>query len=186
MAAAFSGSVEDYVTSTRLEHRPSPNPRRLMNAAPWEKARRSMGEVWGAGITFLRFSDSPFSALSFGDFQLSCYLLHMRIRIQRLLMFSATVISVAAGGIAAAQQNPNLGQQKRTGPVKWPDCYCTDRYGKRHELGDTICMTVGDRTFEAKCVMAQNNPFWRDQDRGCVVGNIPQTPFPPVLAFSSQ
>lgn len=25
-----------------------------MNAAPWEKARRSMGEVWRAGISFLR------------------------------------------------------------------------------------------------------------------------------------
>ena len=110
----------------------------------------------------------------------------MRIRFISLILPGAVMLSLAAGSFAAAQNNPNLGKQKRTGPIKWPECYCTDRYGKRHELGDVICMTVGDRTYEAKCVMAQNNPFWRDQNRGCVVGSAPQTPFPSQLAFQTQ
>ena len=83
---------------------------------------------------------------------------------------------------------PKLGTQKKTGPVIYPDCYCTDRYGKRHELGATICLTINDRTYQAKCVMAQNNPFWRDQNLGCVTGQGPkhQTPFPSILAFASN
>ena len=65
------------------------------------------------------------------------------------------------------------------------ECYCTDRYGKRHELGDIICLTVGGRSYMAKCVMAQNNPFWRDQKRGCLSSKNtkPITPFPSELAF---
>ncbi|MGI9356892.1 MAG: hypothetical protein ACR2PF_17250 [Rhizobiaceae bacterium] len=98
------------------------------------------------------------------------------------LVLPGTVLLLLAAGPGLAQSK--LGQQKRTGPIKWPECYCTDRYGKRHELGDTICMTVGDRTYEAKCVMAQNNPFWRDQERGCVVGGAPLTPFPNRVAFA--
>ena len=57
--------------------------------------------------------------------------------------------------------------------TKWPECFCTDRYGKRHELGDIICLTVGDRSYMAKCVMAQNNPFWRDQNMGCLSSSLP-------------
>ncbi len=49
-----------------------------------------------------------------------------------------------------------------------PECFCTDRLGKRKELGDIICLTVGGRSYEAKCIMAQNNPFWRDLNRGCM------------------
>ena len=56
---------------------------------------------------------------------------------------------------------------------KGPECYCTDRYGKRHEIGDIICLTVDGRSYEAKCVMAQNNPFWRDLDRGCLSASLP-------------
>lgn len=63
--------------------------------------------------------------------------------------------------------------------TKWPECFCTDRYGKRRELGEIICLTVGDRSYEAKCVMAQNNPFWRDLNRGCMSSQLPKhmTPF---------
>ncbi len=57
--------------------------------------------------------------------------------------------------------------------AKTVECYCTDRYGKRHELGDIICLTVDDRSYEAKCVMALNNPFWRDQNRGCLSSSLP-------------
>ncbi len=65
-----------------------------------------------------------------------------------------------------------------------PECFCTDRYGKRRELGDIICLTIGGRSYEAKCVMAQNNPFWRDLNRGCLSSSTPpnQTPFPRQIA----
>jgi len=106
----------------------------------------------------------------------------MRSLVTSLILPGAVMLLLAAG--PAFAQNPNLGKQKRSGPIKWPECVCTDRYGKRHQLGTTLCMTVGDRTFEAKCVMAQNNPFWRDQERGCVVGGVPQTPFPGQVAFA--
>ncbi|MFD0916311.1 hypothetical protein ACFQ14_07830 [Pseudahrensia aquimaris] len=80
--------------------------------------------------------------------------------------------------------------------VKAPDgrvieCYCTDRYGQRRELGEIICITVSGRSYMAKCVMAQNNPFWRDQKRGCLSSQLegPKkddqafTPFPQRLAL---
>lgn len=56
----------------------------------------------------------------------------------------------------------------RTPSGKVIECYCTDRYGQRHELGDIICLTVGGRSYMAKCAMAQNVPIWRDQKRGCL------------------
>ncbi|MEM8749075.1 MAG: hypothetical protein AAGF28_02155 [Pseudomonadota bacterium] len=52
--------------------------------------------------------------------------------------------------------------------TKWPECFCTDRQGKRRELGDIICLTVDGRSYQAKCIMAQNNPFWRDLNKGCL------------------
>ena len=53
------------------------------------------------------------------------------------------------------------------------ECYCTDREGRRRELGEIICLTVGERSYEAKCVMAGNVPFWRDQNRGCLSSRAP-------------
>mgnify|MGYP001561383019 CR=1 FL=1 len=70
-------------------------------------------------------------------------------------------------GLTAAPHYAAAGETK-IGQTKWPECYCTDRYGKRHEIGDIICLTVDSRSYEAKCVMAQNNPFWRDLNRGCL------------------
>lgn len=52
------------------------------------------------------------------------------------------------------------------------ECFCTDTQGKRHELGDIICLTVDNRSFLAKCAMAQNNPIWREQQQGCNNSNL--------------
>ncbi|MEM9678340.1 MAG: hypothetical protein AAF035_12975 [Pseudomonadota bacterium] len=70
-------------------------------------------------------------------------------------------------------------QARSTAKTKWPECFCTDRSGTRRELGDIICLTVGDRSYEAKCVMVQNSPFWRDLERGCMSSSLPNnmTPF---------
>ena len=75
-------------------------------------------------------------------------------------------------GLLVAPQTA-LADGAKSAQTKWPECYCTDRYGKRHELGDIICLTVDNRSYEAKCVMAQNNPFWRDLNRGCLSSSLP-------------
>ncbi|GAB5378157.1 MAG: hypothetical protein AcusKO_46190 [Acuticoccus sp.] len=49
----------------------------------------------------------------------------------------------------------------------YPDCYCTDGDGRRVELGERICLTVGDRMFIARCDMSLNNPVWREEQEGC-------------------
>lgn len=110
----------------------------------------------------------------------------MGSKITSLITLGGLAIAMSAGPVLAESK---LGKQKRTGPIKWPECYCTDKYGKRHQMGDIICLTVGGRSYEAKCVMAQNNPFWRDQKRGCSIGSLPlqkSTPFPWELAFMSE
>ncbi len=53
--------------------------------------------------------------------------------------------------------------------VKWPECYCTDTSGARVELGETICLTVDGRTYEARCEMMLNNPMWREIASSCTV-----------------
>ena len=96
----------------------------------------------------------------------------------------AVAMAVSAGLLfssgSALAEDAVVAQSK----TKWPECYCTDTYGKRRELGDIICLTVGGRSYEAKCIMAQNNPFWRDLERGCLSSSLPknQTPFPTDVA----
>ena len=71
---------------------------------------------------------------------------------------------------------------KSSADVQWPDCYCTDKTGKRIELGETIRMYVDGRSFTARCEMSLNNPMWRDTGDGCLssdLGPLPlQTPDP--------
>lgn len=53
--------------------------------------------------------------------------------------------------------------------LKWPDCYCTDTAGTRVELGETVCLTVDGRTYQARCEMMLNNPMWREVGSSCTV-----------------
>ena len=53
-----------------------------------------------------------------------------------------------------------------------PDCYCTDQQGKRVELGETICLTVDGRSFQALCDMSLNNPIWRDTGDLCPMSHM--------------
>lgn len=84
------------------------------------------------------------------------------------VLLSMALLAAHGAPLAWAQ-----GEQKRA-QTKWPECFCTDRYGKRHEIGDIICLTVDNRSYEAKCIMAQNNPFWRDLGRGCLSSSLPR------------
>lgn len=94
-------------------------------------------------------------------------------------MALSLVMTPIAVPIAAHADGITWQKARTLSETKWPECYCTDRYGKRRELGEIICLTVGDRSYEAKCIMAQNNPFWRDLNRGCMSSQLPQnkTPF---------
>ena len=74
-------------------------------------------------------------------------------------------VSIGSSGVVLAGSSQNK--------TKWPECFCTDREGQRRELGDIICLTVGDRSYMAKCVMALNNPFWRDLRQGCLSSSLP-------------
>lgn len=66
--------------------------------------------------------------------------------------------------------------------VKWPDCFCTDTSGARVELGETICLTVDGRSFQARCEMMLNNPMWREVGSGCTVSRREKPPQAPVAA----
>ena len=60
-----------------------------------------------------------------------------------------------------------------TGPSgKTVECYCTDTQGARVELGETICLTVGGRSFMAQCDMSLNSPMWRDTGMGCLSSSL--------------
>ena len=50
------------------------------------------------------------------------------------------------------------------------DCYCTDATGARVELEQLTCLTVGGRTFLARCAMSLNVPIWRDTGEDCLSG----------------
>lgn len=64
---------------------------------------------------------------------------------------------------------------------KAPDCYCTDRTGKRVELGQEICLIVDGRAFMASCQMSLNNPIWRDTGRNCLSSALEPERTLPVL-----
>ena len=99
----------------------------------------------------------------------------IRIAALAAAFFVASVFTDATDGFAQSK-------------TKWPECFCTDKQGQRRELGDVICLTVGGRSFRAKCVMAQNNPFWRDLNEGCLSSQAPQdaTPFNKQIAALYQ
>ena len=74
----------------------------------------------------------------------------------------AFVIAVAA--------NPVLADYNMNG--KTIDCYCTDSKGGRVELGETICLHVGGRSFTAQCQMSLNVPMWREISSGCLSSGL--------------
>ncbi len=88
--------------------------------------------------------------------------------------------------LTAALALPGLALADVKGPNgKIIECFCTDTQGYRHEIGDIICLTVDGRSYMAKCIMAQNVPFWRDQEMGCLSSQLPDpqmTPWPDKTA----
>ena len=83
---------------------------------------------------------------------------------------------LAASPVFADVKGPN-------GKVQ--DCYCTDRQGKRVELGQTVCLEVDGRMFMAQCQMSLNVPMWREVQQGCLSSRL-QTLQPPFDAGAVQ
>lgn len=48
----------------------------------------------------------------------------------------------------------------------YPEYYCTNR-GVRVEVEETACLTVGQKSFVAKCDISLNNPMWRPTGEMC-------------------
>ncbi len=53
----------------------------------------------------------------------------------------------------------------------YPECYCTNR-GQKVPMGGLSCLTVGQRTFLARCSMSINNPIWREVQDGCPASSV--------------
>lgn len=103
---------------------------------------------------------------------------------KHIALIAAVSIGLSSFSVSAFGQGTFVQKSK----PKWPECFCTDRLGKRRELGEIICLTVDNRSYQAKCIMAQNNPFWRDLNKGCLSSSLPktQTPFPTEVATLYQ
>ncbi|MEM9734116.1 MAG: hypothetical protein AAF903_11630 [Pseudomonadota bacterium] len=90
------------------------------------------------------------------------------MRKQAFPLLFAVALILGAFSTSTASSAQTLAKKK-----SGPECFCTDKQGQRRELGDIVCLTVGGRSFRAKCVMAQNVPFWRDLSEACVLGQAP-------------
>ena len=58
-----------------------------------------------------------------------------------------------------------------------PPCACLNRDGEKVPLGQVACLTVGGRSFLARCDMSLNLLTWRKLSEGC-----PLTQLPPLTA----
>jgi len=74
-----------------------------------------------------------------------------------------------APGIAPAQSQGAGGYNppKPKEGFRYPECFCTDKEGKRVEIGQTTCLSVGSQQFTARCEMVLNNPIWKRVSDGC-------------------
>ncbi len=109
-----------------------------------------------------------------------------------LVVFCSTAFAADRAGSATPASTAIIFPKKASGWTEMPGaapCFCTDKQGLKRQLGDIICLTIGSRSFQAKCVMSQNVPFWRDQEEGCPAATLPNmfrfaamTPLPPSAA----
>ncbi|WP_198662728.1 hypothetical protein [Primorskyibacter marinus] len=67
------------------------------------------------------------------------------------------------------------------------DCACINRNGVEVPLGALACLTVGGKSFMARCSFSQNVLTWRRVQDGCIIS---QAPYPlssrPQLAETSR
>ena len=76
-----------------------------------------------------------------------------------LMRSAALVLALCAPVVAVAE-------------TKAVDCFCTDTYGSRVELGGQSCLVVNGHAFLARCEMALNVTIWRETGTGCVSSGL--------------
>ncbi len=89
---------------------------------------------------------------------------------KRNLLIVGCLVAGLVPGLAAAggpSANPNYNPPPAKKGFSYPDCYCTDSKGKRVEMGQRACLTIGSREVTARCDMSVNNPTWRLENEGC-------------------
>lgn len=82
--------------------------------------------------------------------------------------------------IFLALAGPALAEGEYT-PMPGVECYCTGTDGGRVEMGETVCLTVGGRSFLARCEMSLNVPMWRETGGPCVGAGLGNAPLRAVL-----
>lgn len=56
-----------------------------------------------------------------------------------------------------------------TSAMAGQDCYCKNRDGKQHAIGEVACVTVDGKSYLAQCEMNLNVPSWAKLQEGCAV-----------------
>ena len=100
-------------------------------------------------------------------------------------MMKAIIAPLLIVGSCLLLPNIAVAEDKKKA-TKWPDCYCVNRGGVRHELGDQVCLYVDGRSFLARCEMSLNNPSWKEISDICPTAALPQSPGLPRSLAAEQ
>ncbi|GIX14828.1 MAG: hypothetical protein KatS3mg118_2787 [Paracoccaceae bacterium] len=84
-----------------------------------------------------------------------------------LLPLLAVGAMLAGAALAEPPANPNYNPPPPKKGYSYPECYCTGSQGERVELGQTACLSIGEKRVLARCDMSVNNPTWRYLAEGC-------------------
>ena len=76
-------------------------------------------------------------------------------------------LAASAAWAESPRPNPNYTPPPPKQGYSYPDCYCTDSEGRRVEMGETACLTIGSKQMLARCDMSVNSPTWRYETEGC-------------------
>ena len=79
----------------------------------------------------------------------------------------ALALSAPGAALAGPIANNDYVPHPPAPGYSYPDCYCTDSQGKRVDMGQTTCLTIGSKKITARCDMSLNNPAWRTESEGC-------------------
>ena len=85
----------------------------------------------------------------------------------RLAVLGVAAVLVLATSAQGPVPSPDYDPPTPKQGYSYPDCFCTDSDGRRVELGETVCLSIGSRRVQARCEMSANNPAWRYETEGC-------------------
>ena len=83
-----------------------------------------------------------------------------------LILWALPVVAMA-GQVHVPRANPNYAPPPPAEGFSYPECFCTDSEGRRIEIGETACLTIGSRRVLARCAFSVNVPAWRPEAEGC-------------------